>query len=60
MSTIIERLKEPSTYRGLALLGAVVGINLSPDLTAAIASAAAAVIGLIEILRREKPKTKTK
>ena len=57
MSKIIEKLKEPSTYRGLTLLGAIVGINVSPDLTAAIASAAVAIIGLIEVFRHEKPST---
>ena len=28
MNTLLARLKEPSTYRGLTLLGAVVGINI--------------------------------
>jgi len=56
MNTIITRLKEPSTYRGLALLAAVAGINLSPEFAGAIASAAAGLIGLIEVFRKEKAK----
>jgi len=58
MKTILEKLKEPSTYRGLTLLGAVIGINISPDLTVAIATTAASIIALIEIIRKEKPTTK--
>jgi hypothetical protein len=56
MNTLLARLKEPSTYRGLTLLGAVVGINISPDLAGAIASTAAGVIAFIEIFRKERPK----
>jgi hypothetical protein len=56
MNTLLDRLKEPSTYRGLTLLGAVVGIHISPDLAGAIASTAAGVIALIEIFRKERPK----
>ena len=54
MNTILARLKEPSTYRGLALLGAVVGVHISPDMTGAIASTAAGIVALIEIFRKEK------
>jgi len=54
MKTILDRLKEPSTYRGLAVLAGAAGIVVSPDLTAAIGTAVAAVLGLIEIIRAEK------
>jgi len=54
MNTVLAKLKEPSTYRGLTLLGAIIGINVSPDMTGAIATAAASIIGLIEIFRKEK------
>jgi hypothetical protein len=51
---ILARLKEPSTYAGLATVLALVGWKLSPELMGAIASAGIAVIALVEIVRREK------
>jgi len=51
---IFSRLKEASTYRGLAVLGAAVGISLDPSQWNAIAAAAAGIIGLIEVFRKEK------
>lgn len=54
MSTLLTRLKEPSTYRGLAVLAGLVGVSLSPAHWDAIAAAVAAVIGLIEVFRAEK------
>ena len=54
MKTILDRLKEPSTYRGLALMAGAAGIVLTPALTTAIVTVAIAVVGLIEVLRSEK------
>ena len=54
MKTILDRLKEPSTYRGLAVLAGTAGIILSPELAAAIGATVAAIIGLIEVIRSEK------
>jgi hypothetical protein len=54
MNTILNKLKEPSTYRGLTILTGLVGINFAPELTGAIGTAVAAIIGLIEVLRKEK------
>jgi len=54
MKTIIERLKESSTYRGLAIVGGIVGVNIAPDLAVAIGTAVMSIIGLIEIIRKEK------
>jgi hypothetical protein len=54
MNTILNKLKEPSTYRGLTILAGLVGINLAPELTVAISTAVAAIIGLIEVVRKEK------
>jgi len=55
METLIRKLKESSTWRGLTILASAVGIQLAPDLAIAIGSVAASVIGLIEVFRREKP-----
>jgi hypothetical protein len=54
MKTILDRLKEPSTYRGLTVIAAAAGIILSPALALAIGAVAVAVIGLIEVIRSEK------
>jgi hypothetical protein len=54
MNIILSKLKEPSTYRGLAVLGGLAGLSLSPQHWEAIASAVAGIIGLIEVFRKEK------
>jgi hypothetical protein len=53
MNYILDRLKEPSTWRGLTVLVGAFGMQMSPDLIPAIGTAAAGVIGLIEVLRKE-------
>lgn len=54
MKTILDRLKEPSTYRGLVVLAGTAGVILSPELATAIGATVAAIIGLIEVIRSEK------
>ena len=54
MNTILSRLKEASTYRGLAVLAGAAGVAISPSLTVAIGTAVAAVLGLIEVIRSER------
>jgi len=54
MNKILSHLKQPSTFRGLAVLGGVAGLSLSPQHWEAIGSAVAAVIALVEIFRNEK------
>ena len=54
MKTLFAKLKEPSTIRGIAIIGAVAGLSLEPAKRDAIGSALAAIIGLIEIFRKEK------
>jgi hypothetical protein len=54
MKTLLAKLKEPSTIRGVAIIGAVAGLSLEPAKWDAIGSALAAIIGLIEIFRKEK------
>lgn len=56
MDWILARLKEPSTWKGLAALLGSIGIAVSPDLILQIGSAAIAVIGIIEMLRKETAK----
>jgi len=54
MKALFSKLKEPSTIRGIAIIGAVAGLSLEPEKWDAIGSALAAIIGLIEIFRKEK------
>jgi hypothetical protein len=54
MNWIIERLKEPSTYRGLAGIGGLVGLAFSPAQWEAISAAVVAVLSAIELFRSEK------
>jgi len=54
MKPLLAKLKEPSTFRGLAILGGVLGVALEPSKWDAIGTAVAAIIGLIEVFRKEK------
>lgn len=54
MDFLIARLKEPSTWRGIVAIAAILGINVSPELQQAIIGAAVGLLGVIEILRTEK------
>jgi hypothetical protein len=54
MKEIYARLKQPSTYRGLAILMGVVGVTLEPSKWDAIGAAVAALVGLVEVFRNEK------
>lgn len=53
MNYLLDRLKEPSTWRGIALFLAAVGVKLQPDLLPAIGTAVTAVLGAIEVIRKE-------
>ena len=49
MKTLLSKLKEPSTIRGIAIIGSVAGLSLDPSKWDAIGAALAAIIGRIEI-----------
>jgi hypothetical protein len=44
---ILERLKEPSTWRGIVLLLTAIGVPIAPGMADMIISAGLAVAGLI-------------
>jgi hypothetical protein len=44
---VLERLKEPSTWRGIVLLLTAVGVPIAPGMADMIISAGLAVAGLI-------------
>jgi len=52
MGYALARLKEASTWRGIALIAGGFGVHVAPDLIPAIGTAVAGVIGLIEVIRR--------
>lgn len=53
MNMILSKLKEPSTWRGLIILASIFGVTFSPEKTEAIVTAGAALMGLIEVFRKE-------
>jgi hypothetical protein len=54
MNYLLERLKEPSTWRGLLALATALGVKLHPELQEAILSTGLALIGLINMVRVER------
>lgn len=56
MSWVLNRLQEPSTWRGLVWLLTAAGLTVSPDLAAAIAAAGMALAGLIGVVTKEQAK----
>ena len=54
MNWAIERLKEPTTWRGMVMLLTSAGINISPELSAGIVSLGLAVAGFIGVITKEK------
>ena len=50
MAYVLARLKEASTWRGIALLLTAFGVQIAPDVQEAIISAGVAVAGAIGVL----------
>ena len=53
-SYILERMKEPSTWRGIILLLTAVGVPVAPALADSIISAGLAIAGLIGAVTPDK------
>jgi hypothetical protein len=51
---IFERLNETSTWRGAISLITGLGVKLRPDLAESIISAGLALMGVINVVRKEK------
>ena len=49
LAYIINRLKEPSTYAGLAALFGMVGVNLAPEAWTAIIQVLTAIAGAVAV-----------
>lgn len=54
MNWILERLKEQSTWRGLVLLATALGVKLEPDHAEAIITLGLAIVGFINVLRKDR------
>lgn len=56
---LLIRLQEPSTWRGLIGLATAGGITLTPELQNAIMAIGLALIGLINVIVKEKKDDQT-
>lgn len=54
METVKKYLKQPSTYKGLALLASIAGWGIAPGAFELIGAGVVAAIGIYETLRNEK------
>jgi hypothetical protein len=54
MDYIIDRAKEPSTWRGIFLILGAVGVPVAPDLANEIMATAMSAAGLIGVLTADK------
>ena len=52
-SYILNRLKEPSTWRGFVALAMAAGIGISPEMMEQIVTAGITLIGLILTFKRD-------
>lgn len=52
INTLLGKLSENSTWRGLILIGTAVGLKLDPDQANAIIAAGLAVVGLVNVFRK--------
>ena len=53
-SYILERVKEPSSWRGLFLILTAIGVPIAPEMAEAIISVGLAVAGLIGVATPDK------
>lgn len=51
---ILKYIRQPSTWRGLALVLAATGITVDPTLLEQVGTGVVALIGLAEVLKNER------
>lgn len=54
MKYILERLKEPSSWRGLVLIATAFGVTLNPDLVSSIIAVGTGLAGVIGFALKDK------
>jgi len=52
LTTLLEKLSENSTWRGLILLSTAVGVKIEPELQESIIVAGLGLVGLINVIRK--------
>jgi hypothetical protein len=52
IETLLEKLSENSTWRGIILIATAVGVKLEPELQEAILVAGLGLVGLINVIRK--------
>jgi hypothetical protein len=52
LNTILEKLTENSTWRGLILIAIAVGVKIEPELQESIIVAGLGLVGLINVVRK--------
>ena len=53
MNLILDYLKQPSTYTGIATIIAAFGVTLTDSFVQSVAIVAIGIIGLVETIRKE-------
>lgn len=59
MNYMLERLREPSTWRGIVMLVTALGVSLTPDQQSAISKQGLPLSGLSACSRQSHATTKT-
>jgi hypothetical protein len=54
MKYILDRLKEPSSWRGLVMIATAFGVTLNPDLVSAIIAVGTGLAGVIGFVFKDK------
>lgn len=54
MQYILERAKEPSTWRGIVLLATAGGVNIAPELANAVVTFGIGLAGLLGVITKDK------
>lgn len=54
VNALLDKLSENSTWRGLILVATALGLKLDPELQETILAAGLGLVGLINVLRKDK------
>lgn len=54
MAYLLERLTEPSTWRGMILVATSLGIGVAPDLITPIIAAGTGIAGIVGVVTKDK------
>ena len=54
MKYILDRLKEPSSWRGLVMIATAFGVSVNPELIDSIIAAGAGLAGVIGFVFKDK------